>query len=139
MCLKCEKCVLSSYQTGLKFERIVLTVTERKNGGKPWELTALRFVTKNQGSENSISNSKKRIEMHSHSSITLSLTIQILIIYGFFEFSEFTRAIVRDLSIGQSPIVLIDRFRVHCTNPQANWFGFLSFNCMDGSILVSKF
>ncbi|XP_030932844.1 meiotic recombination protein SPO11-1 isoform X1 [Quercus lobata] len=33
---------------------------------------------------------------------------------------EFTRAIVQDLSIGRSPIVLIDRFRVHCTNPQAN-------------------
>ncbi|KAK4575782.1 hypothetical protein RGQ29_026656 [Quercus rubra] len=33
---------------------------------------------------------------------------------------EFTRAIVRDLSIGRSPIVLIDRFRVHCTNPHAN-------------------
>ncbi|KAM3744002.1 hypothetical protein ACB098_06G018600 [Castanea mollissima] len=33
---------------------------------------------------------------------------------------EFTRAIVQDLSIGRSPIVLIDRFRVHCTNPHAN-------------------
>ncbi|KAL4618672.1 hypothetical protein ACB092_06G027500 [Castanea dentata] len=34
---------------------------------------------------------------------------------------EFTRAIVQDLSIERSPIVLIDRFRVHCTNPHANW------------------
>ncbi|KAM4092197.1 hypothetical protein ACB094_06G019700 [Castanea mollissima] len=33
---------------------------------------------------------------------------------------EFTRAIIQDLSIGWSPIVLIDRFRVHCTNPHAN-------------------
>ncbi|KAK7852789.1 meiotic recombination protein spo11-1 [Quercus suber] len=33
---------------------------------------------------------------------------------------EFTRAIVQDLSIGRSPIVLIDPFRVHCTNPHAN-------------------
>uniref|UniRef100_A0A7N2M865 Topoisomerase 6 subunit A/Spo11 TOPRIM domain-containing protein n=1 Tax=Quercus lobata TaxID=97700 RepID=A0A7N2M865_QUELO len=33
---------------------------------------------------------------------------------------KFTRAIVRDLSIGRSSIVLIDRFRVHCTNPHAN-------------------
>ncbi|KAF3959030.1 hypothetical protein CMV_016115 [Castanea mollissima] len=33
---------------------------------------------------------------------------------------EFTRAIIQDLSIGRSPIVLIDRFRVHCTNPHAN-------------------
>ncbi|KAK4575791.1 hypothetical protein RGQ29_026659 [Quercus rubra] len=33
---------------------------------------------------------------------------------------EFTRAIVQDLSIGRSPIVLIDRFRIHCTNPHAN-------------------
>nr|POE57877.1 meiotic recombination protein spo11-1 [Quercus suber] len=33
---------------------------------------------------------------------------------------EFTRAIVQDLSFGRSPIVLIDRFRVHCTNPHAN-------------------
>ncbi|XP_059443137.1 meiotic recombination protein SPO11-1 [Corylus avellana] len=32
---------------------------------------------------------------------------------------EFTRTIVEDLSNGRSPIVLIDRFRNYCTNPNA--------------------
>ncbi|XP_057724694.1 meiotic recombination protein SPO11-1 isoform X1 [Arachis stenosperma] len=35
---------------------------------------------------------------------------------------EFTRSIVTDLSNGQSPVILIHRFRNHCTNPNSNCF-----------------
>ncbi|GAV68802.1 TP6A_N domain-containing protein, partial [Cephalotus follicularis] len=35
---------------------------------------------------------------------------------------EFTRSIVKDLSEERSPLILIDRFRNYCTNPNANCF-----------------
>ncbi|KAL6284245.1 hypothetical protein ACE6H2_015174 [Prunus campanulata] len=38
------------------------------------------------------------------------------------QLSEFTRAIVEDLSNGRSPEILIDRFRNYCTKPDSNCY-----------------
>uniref|UniRef100_A0A2N9IRE2 DNA topoisomerase (ATP-hydrolyzing) n=1 Tax=Fagus sylvatica TaxID=28930 RepID=A0A2N9IRE2_FAGSY len=45
---------------------------------------------------------------------------------------EFTGAIVHDLSIGRSPIIFINRFRIHCSNPHANWFAVVALICQMG-------
>ena len=107
------------------------TNRKKKNGGKPLELTALRFATKNQRSKSfKFKSKKKSIEL-----FTFFNQIPILIVfYLLFEFSEFTGAIVQDLSIGRSPIIFINRFRIHCSNPHANWFGSFSFNYIDDRI-----
>ncbi|XP_015972943.1 meiotic recombination protein SPO11-1 isoform X2 [Arachis duranensis] len=42
---------------------------------------------------------------------------------------EFTRSIVTDLSNGQSPVILIHRFRNHCTSPNSNCFCGFNLPC----------
>eukprot|EP00257_Ricinus_communis_P026368 XP_025013782.1 meiotic recombination protein SPO11-1 [Ricinus communis] len=35
---------------------------------------------------------------------------------------DFTKSLVRDVSVGKSPAIFIDKFRNYCTNPEANCF-----------------
>ncbi len=98
--------------------------------GNRWSSQRCDLLRKIRGHNPSNSNPKKRFEL-----FTFFNRIPILIVfYLLFEFSEFTGAIVQDLSIGRSPIIFINRFRIHCSNPHANWFGSFSFNYIDDRI-----
>lgn len=112
-----------------EFSRTKISKSEKKNGGKSFELTATpRFASKNQRSQK-----KNKLKPFR---FTVSVCIQfyfLKIFVSVFEFiflrlcAEFTRSIVKDLSEERSPLIFIKRFRNYCTNSDEKWFNFVLF------------